>query len=532
MTDRQWKDVEQELKRILPGTGDGPQDPQRFKERVLAEYERRNRQETRSRWTRRAMTAATVAAAVWVGLLVAGPLDDWLPANGDKEAASVNDSTATDSQQLKMAHDKLMGRENKEAANKGKTFSAYDSLAIDPQEQAAEQVASRYVDLILQKREEDAKQLLALDALSNATVIPPNKSNPHITGYTLTKTLENKLDGTEQLSFLVTITRADYHNHASMESYKLDMRMENDRWVIGKVAQLNEEQSYYQDSHGNLFYQSGGREHVALASGKVGRGEISFLSINPHNVGEYAYILQGNDHPDLYVVRDGRAQRLNRLPQGEIGEIIWEGDFLLVNYSSLPVASGGSNNTEVLFFDPYTGQSLNMHWLTDRMSELGLHHFNAVQALPGGRVRLRADALSLVADFNQQRLHVDAGNPQQISQVKYDHKQALRWPTQNIQILTPDQLPKEFANLQIPQDRQVNQTKEVGFYIVNGSLQAFSYGEQELQVEVSREPGRVQAVALPYSMFSRQAGQRFKLTFYDESGYILSSYNKLAVPAK
>lgn len=530
MTDRQWNEYKDDLKQIAPGPQDGPADPIAFKQRVLQEYERRTRQESRGRWTRRTISAATVAAAVWVGLLVAGPLGDSLTEQAqDQSSTPMNETMMAPKQDASML-DKGVPAENSIAFDMmEKQHGDAEDLA---QQAAAQQVANQFLDLLLQKRTEDARELLSADLQQQKLVIPPNMSNPHMTGYDLSLTVLNMPDDKKQIGFFVTITRANYAAEASMESYRFYMAMENNRWVIDRIEKDGEGDgsTYYQNEDGDLIYSSGGgREYVHVPKERLGDGDLAFLSINPLSISLNAYVQFQGNQPYLYRLYDNKPQRLAALPPGEIGEIIWSGTTLLVNYSE-PGAKAGAG-TEILFYDSETGKRLNMDWLKQRMHELGLTQYNAAHSLPNGKVRLRSNAVSLIADLNNRRLESDTNSQYQITQVKYDQRQNVNWPDSELSVFYPNEEPEAFAALNIPQERKINLLQETGFYIVNGSLQRFSYGERELQIEVSRQPGRMQVIALPFSMFRGSEGQDFRITVFDESGYVISPERSFTVPS-
>lgn len=483
MTDQQWKRLQDELKSIAPNEIDGPADPARFKERVLQEYERRNRQEQRGQWFKRTATVVTAGAAVWAAMVLTGPME-----RSQEDSTASSPSSAKQSPQPTGAQQKAV---------------------------APVQLVNQFFDLTINGQESETKNLLTPALQGKQWLAPPAGSKAHPTGFAYKEISA----GGETMRYRVDLGWGTFGNRSVVQNYEVTLGKEELRWVITEIR-LQGEQSVAEQS-GKIVIDQGGNEQTTAAERKSisEQGELTMFAANPADISRSAFAVKA-DQPLLYRLDSTADQHLTRLatlPAGDVGEIFWVGDeVLVVNFTP----QGKDSQHQILFFDALSGKSLNQSWLGKHLKQLGLEEVHVIHSLPGNRVRISAGAVTMIADLTHHTLSTDQAREPQMQTVKYDGQQ-MQLPDSELKLYYPDQNPAWPQQLNIPQDKRLDLTQEAGVYIANGSVESFSIVGNELQIGLRREAGRAQILAVPYSMISLSSGQEVRIKAFDENGEVV-----------
>lgn len=467
MNEHEWKKMQDELKQLQPGREDAPQDVYRFKQRVLAEYERRTRLEWRAKWTRRAAAALTVCAAVCVGVFAAPPL--------------------LSNQQVEQSLGDV----------------------------ATQAVVTEFFDLVLQNRTEAAAKLLSDDLRRAPFPVTVNQKGQHMTGFAVANNSADTLK--------VNVAWSNGQDHAEMTSYRLHLKQQNGSWVI---ASLYQNPAIVYDGAGGkalTYTRHQPVEAVQLVQRSMLPEQGTWTAFAPDPRKEGLYFVMSEERPVLYHWDgDHDPTALATLPKGRVEEVIANQEAVVaVNFTP----QGESGGRQVLFYDSMTGEKIDMEWLDQHLSNLGLHDVEILHALPGNRFRLRVGLNTNLLDLEKKKIELDSSQPAALTQVKYD----LRLPVEPAGgLAVTDKLPPDVA---LPQEKRIDPQQEGGLYVLNGSVESFSLGSQDIKLKVRHDPGRVQVLTIPLLMLQPYAGASFEVNAFDEDGKRLESL-VMKIPAK
>ncbi|ARU61604.1 hypothetical protein CBW65_11715 [Tumebacillus avium] len=486
MTEPQWDHLKKELKVMKPEEHDKPADAMKFKQKVLQEYDRRTRVEQRSRWLRRGATALTIAVAVWCGLLVTSPFSD----------------------------DGLIKVPEWQTLSQPKANQAVQSLA--PYD-----VVSTYFDLLLQRRTEDAKGFLTAGMKNERPVVTPNLSNPHMTGFTI----YNASKGADKIQYSVRVSWGSPVEKASSEAYEVTVREVEGQWMIADIKRAGEVVFDGSDGLEISRTQRGKEETFLKKSDWSEEGQWTLFAADPSFTSQLVFV-DPQPAPVIYKAAIGmKPQKLAVLPEGTAGQILWTDSHLLaVNFTPQ-----GSEEHQVLFYDANSGNLRDSGWLTSTLRVLGVKEMQAVHALPNEKIRVAAGDGYYLVDLKSRRVTPDHSLGQ-VVKVKFD-LQNVELPVEGLVFSYPDRTPEFLDTVDvISTDQKVDLAKESGLYVFNGSLDHFSLEGSELQVYLQHEKGRVQVVAVPYSMLKQFAGKAFLVKVFDEEGKLLGDPSEVVVP--
>lgn len=489
MSDPRWNHLPDELKKLGQKTPETPTDPVEFKERVLREYERRTRGHLRSNWLRGALTAVTMCTAVLVGLFVSAPSSwDLLPSKLSPERMQ---SSAVDA-------------------------NAFSGLT-------KQEVVEKYIDLNLQKRQTESEGLLAKKLQNKPTALGQNRTQPHMTGYRL------RTIGSDGSRYEVTVNWASYTAEARTETLEVGLAQEDGRWTIDELKELQSRTYQSKDQMFLTTLVTNENDDVQTDS-KVYlpyKGSWAFFAANPANENQVAMARQAA-RPEIYL-SDGKVARLlTTMPQGEIGEMLWgENGLLVVNFSP----ASNLKSQELWFVNTQTGETYQDDWLVMQMKDLRQTYFHAVHMLPNNRLRLRIGTQSYIADITRKTLTKEDQRPVQIPEVVYDSSNRKDLPASTLSFLDPVSAGLWLRGTDIPSDKRIDPAREVGYYLMNGSVQSITMGDaHDLQVEVSQDPGHLQVLRIPYERLRQMSGEKITIHVFDEGGLALIPSTTVTVP--
>jgi hypothetical protein len=524
MTERQWKGWQNDLKKLHDSQPDGPQDPNLFKQRVLQEYRKRAQTESRSKWATRAVTGLTAAAAVWVGLMITHPN---APAATETRKADSGTTTSSSMPWSDPKSSQSLPSLQKESLDRGLNPAAADTLGQKQKQDAGpEQVVREFFDLLLQKRVDDTKTLMTEKMKGSELPIQPNAANPHMTGYTVVLMKQ----GDAEQRYAVDLTWTNMGGWARTDTFEVVVRKENNAWRVAEVV-AGQSFSYSVDDHDDislqiLQYKQTDERKVFMKRGQLrDPGPLTGFTVNPRNAFDLLFAIQ-KEKPTLYSMQDGgEPRKLAALPPGKIGDVIWTEDGrLVINFTPQ-----GTALSTILLYDAKTGNAENLLWLTKLQEGAAPAALQAQHALPDGRVRVSMGGVSLLLDLAAQTLVPDTTAAQPLQQLKYDRR-GVNLPSSELLVYTADQ--KDTAPvLNIPEAQKLDPNKETGLYVLNGYVLSTNFNGQTLQVVVGKEPGREQAVAVPYEMLKSYQGRTVTLELLDTDGNALAKPRAVGVPA-
>jgi len=494
MTDQQWKRLQDDLKSIAPDQIDGPADPTRFKERVLQEYERRNRQEHRGRWIRRAATGLTAAAAVWAAVTFTGPMQELTGI--DPFSSSAPKST----------------KEEQAASEK--------AMMVAPA-----QMLTQFVDLTINGKEAEAKSMLS-SSLQGTTWLQQPSNKAHITGFSY----KEISTGGEEQRYQVTVNWATYDTQTRLQNFEIALAKSNSRWQITEIEPRGESVVFEQSGTVALERGVGKTETMFKRNEVAEQGELTMFASNPSRVTEMVFAVRGNETALYRMDADSnpRLSKLTSLAEGEVGEMFWVGgEVLAVNFT--PQVNRSAH--QMLFLDAKTGKPLNHDWLGQHLKQLGLEDVHVIHSLPENKLRVRSGAVTMIADLTNRTLSTDAiGGAPHMQSVKYDKQGVSGLPDRELRLDYPDQNPQWPEQYNIPEAKRLDLTQEAGLYVSNGSVESFSIVGNELHIELHHEPGRVQILAVPYSVISLATGQEVLIKIFDEQGNVIGVPRSIRMP--
>ncbi|KEO82844.1 hypothetical protein [Tumebacillus flagellatus] len=483
MSDPRWNHLPEELKSLGKKSPDTPSDPAAFKERVLREYERRTRWHLRARWMRRGVVLAGVCTAALLGVLVAKP------------ALSPQEAPPLQSAKSVAKHAPLTKQE----------------------------VVERYFNFILQKRPSLADANLAQNLRGKLPVFGQNRTNPHLTGYRL-----KALAGDQ---YEVTLNWATYGAEARLEVLQVSMAQESGNWVISGMKQTQQRVFASRD-------QATVRAELSLGSGKTeaaGAGVLpskngwSFFAADPTDANRAAFAQQG-DRPLVYVWQTDRsAPKLTAtMPEGEIGEMLWgEDGLLVVNFSP----KTNLKAQEIWFVDTAKGDVYMDEWLVAQLKERNISDAHAVHMLAGNRLELRSGTRAFLADLTKHEWSEENVPPLQMEESVFEG-QASNLPTQELSFFSAESAQEWLGKINLPPGLQIDPARDVGFYVLNGSVESLTLDSGSLQVEVSKNPGHLQVLRVPLEKLKQSglSGKQMTISVYDESGTPILGQTQVRVP--
>ncbi|PWK13165.1 hypothetical protein [Tumebacillus permanentifrigoris] len=126
----------------------------------------------------------------------------------------------------------------------------------------------------------------------------------------------------------------------------------------------------------------------------------------------------------------------------------------------------------------------------------------------------------------------DARAPQLDEAVVYDalNQQDLLGAT--LRFLTPSEAQDWLqTTAAVPSDKWIDPAREVGYYLLNGSVRSVTFGEgNDLQVEVSEDVGHLQVLRIPYTRLAELSGKQVTLHVFDEGGQPVIPTQTVQVP--
>jgi hypothetical protein len=475
MNDSQWKQLQDELKSIGPGHKDAPKNPVKFKENVLRDYQRRSRFDSQSRWMRRGLVAVTACAAVWVGLWITKPLH-----LGDAVGNASHVKSLDAEQEIQMS---------------------------------TEHVVNQFFDLNLQKRSQEAQALLD-DNAKKSPVVTLNMSNPHMTGYE--ENWEND-DGKNAAQYRVKLTWANYGTNATNETYMVFLKRISGEWKIDRLQKVGDVK--YTFPTANLLQREENGKTEKMAINSVVQGQPKFMAVNldRSDQKEVVFAVQGKK-PILYAAQMGVSTRwLTELQDGTVGELFWANqDLLAVNFQP----AGTKDQDQILLFDHNGGaKSATTGKLQQALAKEGMTNAHVMHTLPGNKLRVRSGARSMIWDVVAEKLLPDPNSHDEkpLSIAKYDAT-VMGLPNSSLQVFPGNGYLPDLKAYGIPASKTLDLTRETGMYIINGTIQAYEIVGNELQVEVSRDMGHVQVVAVPTATLKPYTGKTVTIAVFDEAG--------------
>ncbi|MBL0386759.1 hypothetical protein JJB07_08850 [Tumebacillus sp. ITR2] len=119
-----------------------------------------------------------------------------------------------------------------------------------------------------------------------------------------------------------------------------------------------------------------------------------------------------------------------------------------------------------------------------------------------------------------------------IEEVVYEASNVPNLPTQELTFLDATSAQKWLSTANLPSDKQIDPAREVGYYLLNGSLQSMTLSEGDLQVKISHVPGHLQVLRIPLTRLklSGLSGKMLTIHIYDESGTTVVATTQVKVP--
>lgn len=491
MSDPHGNHVPDKLKALSKKPPETPMNPVDFKERVLREYERRTRFHVRTRWMRRVMTTVTVCVVVLVGVLVAEPAN----------------------------LETLLHRTLPNKTQSSAEYSAFKELT-------KQEVVEKYFDLNLQKRPTESQGLLAQKLRGKTPVFGQNRTKPHMTGYRLLSSKD------VDAHFQVTLNWATYDAEAKTDTLEVTLTQEDGRWVIDDIQESQ-----------SLTYQSKDQSTLVTRRTKANEVPQTIASIQLPSAGNWGFFAADPDRPNvvaiarqatqpqIYVSEGKQALLVATLPAGEVGEMLWgENGLLVVNFSP----KQDPQAQELLFVNTKTGAVSRDEWMMIQQKDLRQTHIYAVHMLPGNRLRLRFGVQSYLADLDHKTLTKEEMQPPQMEEISYDGGNHKGLPSAELAFLSAAEVDSQIGSgstTDIPFDKRIDLSREVGYYLLNGSVQSITVGDEfDFQVEVCKDPGHVQVLRIPYTRLVGLSGKLVTLHVYDEGGLPILPVQTVQIP--